>query len=157
MKGRTYRYLAEKPLYPFGYGLTYGEATIEELLCNGRKIEAESEVRVDDGGLPDIAVTVKNRSDIEICEVVQIYIKAQSPDAVPNGKLCGIARVRLKAGEQVTVAIPMDEDALTVINEEGTKIVNATRFAVSVGFGQPDERTQELTDKACMRFYGIVD
>ena len=58
----------------------------------------------------------------------------------------------MKAGDKVTVSVPVDRNALTVINEEGEKISGGNRYAVSVGFGQPDSRTEELTGKKAFSF-----
>lgn len=153
MKGRTYRYFAGRVLYPFGYGLTYGSAELVRVQINGQTVTKGGEVKLfGDGGLK-VEATVSNASDIDLREVVQVYIKAvDSPDAAPNGKLCGFAGVAVRAGESRTAAVPVDEDALTVINEDGEKVSGGSRFAVSVGFGQPDARTGELTGKEAVTF-----
>lgn len=153
MKGRTYRYLNAEPLYPFGYGLTYGDAEIQSVVCNGQKAEKSGLVRLPAEERLQIETAVTNRSDIPVEEVVQVYIKAEdSAYATPHGKLCGFARVALKAGETVPVSVPIDRDAFTVVNEEGQRIVDGKRFTVSVGFGQPDGRTAELTGKEAVSF-----
>ncbi len=150
MKGRTYRYFTGKVLYPFGYGLTYGSAKLEGVKVNGEAVADEVKVN---GEITALEATVANTCDRDIQEVVQVYIKAlDSEDATPNGKLCGFARVSVKAGERVTVSVPVDKDALTVINEAGEKVSGGNRYSVSVGFGQPDERTAELTGEKCVVF-----
>jgi len=152
MKGRTYRYFTGPVLYPFGYGLTYGSAELSGVRVNGQTAAKGGEVKLSGDGLK-VEATVSNTGDTDLREVVQVYIKAvDSPDAAPNGKLCGFAGVNVKAGESATVDVPVDRDALTVVNEEGEKISGGSRFAVSVGFGQPDERTKELTGKEAVTF-----
>ena len=153
MKGRTYRYFTGEVLYPFGYGLTYGSAALEEVKLNGQSAGAGSEVVLSGEEIASLEVTVANTGDRDIQEVVQVYIKAvDSADATPNARLCGFVRVSVKAGEKVTVVVPVDQDALTVINEEGEKVSGGNRYAVSVGFGQPDKRTEELTVKKAFGF-----
>ena len=153
MKGRTYRYFTGEVLYPFGYGLTYGSAALEEVKVNGQSAGAGSEVVLSGEEIASLEVTVANTGDRDIQEVVQVYIKAvDSADATPNARLCGFVRVSVKAGEKVTVVVPVDQDALTVINEEGEKVSGGNRYAVSVGFGQPDKRTEELTGKKAFGF-----
>ncbi len=153
MKGRTYRYFTGEVLYPFGYGLTYGSAALEEVKLNGQSAGAGSEVVLSGEEIASLEVTVANTGDRDIQEVVQVYIKAvDSADATPNARLCGFVRVSVKAGEKVTVVVPVDQDALTVINEEGEKVSGGNRYAVSVGFGQPDKRTEELTGKKAFGF-----
>ena len=153
MKGRTYRYFTGEVLYPFGYGLTYGSAALEEVKLNGQSAGAGSEVVLSGEEIASLEVTVANTGDRDIQEGVQVYIKAvDSADATPNARLCGFVRVSVKAGEKVTVVVPVDQDALTVINEEGEKVSGGNRYAVSVGFGQPDKRTEELTGKKAFGF-----
>ncbi len=167
MKGRTYRYLNTTPLYPFGYGLTYGNMEIQGVEINGQQImctdgenvdgmQAVAEVKLSGQELSQLQVTVVNKCDRDLQEVVQVYIKAlDSIDATPNSRLCGFARVTAKAGEAVQICVPVDKDALTVINDAGEKISGGDRYAVSVGFGQPDERTEELTGKKAMTFIAV--
>ena len=166
MKGRTYRYLTETPLYPFGYGLTYGDIVLESVECcgntvkcsegsvecNGENVAGKSmHVNLSPGGTLDIAAAVTNKGRITADEVVQVYIKAlDSPHAAPAPKLCGFARVSLQPEETGSVKVPIDRDAFTVVNDEGERLVDGTHFLVSVGFGQPDERTKELTGKSCV-------
>ena len=134
MKDRTYRYFTGKVLYPFGYGLTYGDAELTA------KVSAL-------GDSLSVEATVVNTGSVDIEEVVQVYVKADSADATPNAKLCGFKRVAVKAGETKTVAVPVDRDALTVINQAGEKVSGGSTYTVSVGFGQADARTEELTGK----------
>ncbi len=153
MKGRTYRYLESEPLYPFGYGLSYGDADITSVTCNGQKVEAGAKVSADTAKGMTISVEVENKSSMELGEVVQVYIKdMDSAYATTSGKLCGFARVTVPAGEKVTVAVPMDKDTFTVVNDEGKRLVDGKHFSVSVGFGQADARTKALTGKDAVVF-----
>ena len=173
MKGRTYRYLTEKPLYPFGYGLSYGDVVLESVECCGKLVECSGKsvdccetimehsgesvaeepvcVNLNSGGTLDIAAIVTNKGTLAADEVVQVYIKAlDSAHATPAPKLCGFARVSLKPGETDRVEVPIDRGAFTVVNDEGERLVEGERFLISVGFGQPNERTKELTGKECI-------
>lgn len=152
MEGRTYRYFAGEPLYPFGYGLTYENVELEGVQCGGK--EAASGVKIKLSRREDFVLqaSVANRGDRVQEEVVQVYLRADSPNAAPNSRLCGFARVALLPGEQKTVEIPLDRDSFAVINEDGEKLIDSASFDVSVGFGQPDERTKALTGKECLCF-----
>ena len=139
MKGRTYRYLTEKPLYPFGYGLTYGKAEIKHA-----EIRKDSEVSVQ--------VEVENMSDIDVEQVVQVYIKNLiSSYAVLNDSLCAFKRIKLKAFEQKKVTLQIPEESFTVFDDDGEQRRDGTLFEISVGFGQPDIRTEELTGQKCIK------
>ena len=158
MKGRTYRYFMGEVLYPFGYGLTYGSAEISGVKLSGQELADGSEARLPGGSFDSLEVTVSNTGDRDVEEVVQVYIKAlDSADATPNERLCGFARVSVKTGGQAVVQVPVDRDALTVINDEGEKVSGGSRYAVSVGFGQSDARTEELTGKKCRKMILVTE
>lgn len=139
MKGRTYRYLEREPLYPFGYGLTYGDAAVTEgRLVNQAAADSDLEVEV----------TVENKGSRATEEVVQLYIKdLESPLAVKNHSLCGFQRVALEAGEKKTLSFTIANRAMTVVDEEGERRIDSRRFRIFAGISQPDQRSQELTGK----------
>ena len=134
MYNRTYRYYVGKPLYPFGYGLTYGDVTVTGLTADRTAAQ----------------VTVKN-SGRATEDVVQLYIRDRvSPDAPTNPILCGFQRIALEAGEEKTVTVPIDPKAFTVVNAEGQRIPGSGTWVLYAGTGQPDARTAELTGKGCL-------
>ena len=155
MKGRTYRYFQGRPLYPFGYGLTYGDVKAESAACGGRELAAGKADTVEWDVARDMTVKVRLRNEGQAAtgEVVQAYVEAlESDHATPNGKLCAFTRVFLNGGESAEVELAIGKDAFTVVNQEGDRIVDGGKFRVSVGLGQPDERTRELTGKECITF-----
>jgi beta-glucosidase len=138
MKGRTYRYLEREPLYPFGYGLTYGGV---EVVSAG--IAAASK----EGGL-SVSVTAQNSCAVETDDVIELYLKADdSPFAPPNPVLCGFKRIHLKPDESVCVQIDVPARALTVIDGSGARVSGGNRFKLFAGTAQPDARSRELTGK----------
>ena len=135
MAGRTYRYLTRKPLYPFGYGLTYSNVRV---LAAGATKNAE-------GGL-SVTAQVQNLGGVETEDVVQLYVKAEdSPFAPANPVLCGFARVHLSAGEGKTVSLSVTERSLTVVDGDGNRFIPGGRYSLYVGTSQPDERSRALT------------
>lgn len=135
MTNRTYRYYTGTPLYPFGYGLTYGNVAAIAVTANR---EAAT-------------VTVENRGSRATEEVVQLYIKDNaSADAPTNPILCGFKRVCLEAGESKTVEVDIDPVAFTVVNEAGERIPGGGSWTLYAGLGQPDQRTEELTGNAAV-------
>ncbi len=153
-KGRTYRYFQGNVLYPFGYGLTYGSARAETVSYQGTCYGAAPEEGLSpESTEPDrMMVRVFNPGSSPVQEVVQVYVKAEPPYGVPNGRLCGFARVSLKPGERIWFSVPMDPDTFTVIDPEGRKLAPGGAFRFSVGFGQADERTKELTGGEWIEF-----
>ena len=139
MKGRTYRYIEKEPLYPFGYGLTYGdvEVTSAKVL---NQVTADSDIEVE--------VTVENKGTRATEEVVQLYIKdLESPLAVRNHSLCGFRRVALEAGEKKNVTLTVANRAMAVVDEAGERHIDCRNFKIFAGISQPDKRSQELTGK----------
>lgn len=137
MRGRTYRYLTAEPLYPFGYGLTYGRAEVKSAVFE--KVPSSDE---------DFSVTVEvhNTGTADVTEVVQLYIKnLDSPYAVPNHSLCGFRRVSLAAGESRTVTLPVRKEVLLQVNEEGRFVPDGKKFVLYAGISQPDARSAKLT------------
>ncbi len=134
MKGRTYRYTRENILYPFGYGLTYGG-----IVC--------SSVEFRDG---TAYVTAENRGGKATEDVIQLYIKDNSDHAVPNASLCGFRRIKLEAGEKLTVEIPVPERAFTAVDEQGERRRFGTTFTLYAGTHQPDEMSCRLSGSDCV-------
>nr|WP_326208437.1 glycoside hydrolase family 3 C-terminal domain-containing protein [uncultured Oscillibacter sp.] len=135
MTNRTYRYYRGEPLYPFGYGLTYGGAAVTAVTA----------------GDASARVTVENRGGRAAQEVVQLYLKDEaSPDAPPNPILCGFRRIELGAGETKTVDIPIEPSAFTVVNDAGERIPGSGAWTLYAGLGQPDARTARLTGKTAV-------
>ncbi|MCL2055565.1 MAG: glycoside hydrolase family 3 C-terminal domain-containing protein [Oscillospiraceae bacterium] len=109
----TYMYYDEQPLYPFGHGLSYSKFDYSDFSVDFR-----------DGKLTELAVnykdckifanvSVKNESNLDGDEVVQIYYRAVSPRVKrPLRKLCGFKRVKVKAGEAVKVRIEIPYNSL---------------------------------------------
>ena len=138
MKNRTYKYIEKAPLYPFGFGLTYGRLEISGASASDTSASAR------ENGL-DITVSVKNNGKLKTGEVVQLYAKAlEDKNEVRNFKLVGFKRICLEAGASEDVVISITSDALKVVKEDGSKAVPEGKIAIYAGFGQPDERTAEL-------------
>jgi beta-glucosidase len=129
MKGRTYRYFVGKPLYPFGYGLSYSKFSYGGLKLSATKLNA--------GQSLDVEVDVKNDSARDGDEVAELYLKfPASPDA-PVRALRGLRRVHVAAGQTEHVHFTLDARGLSSVNAEGSRVVGAGEYRVSVGGGQP--------------------
>jgi beta-glucosidase len=133
MKGRTYRYLKQEPLYPFGFGLTYGKAVVTELTAEK-----------DDTGAT-LQIKVENQGTVPVDEVLQVYVHVDgSEDEVPNPKLAAFQRIHLDVGEHGIESIRIPKEAFSTIDENGNRQWNGTGAHLYAGFGQPDARTQKL-------------
>jgi beta-glucosidase len=139
MKNRTYRYFTGTPLYPFGYGLTYGKCRAKEM-----------EVTVSADGAT-VKVKVVNEGSVKTSDVLQIYVKDTGYElAVPNPQLAGFERFELGAGEEKEITVELPRRAFTSVDEEGNRDVFSHSFKVYAGTNQPDERSKELTGVSCI-------
>ena len=128
MEGRTYRYIKEKPVYPFGYGLTYSNVECKDFI-----------VALEDEKVYDLSVTVENKGSFDVTEKVQIYAKySDSRTSTPNFQLCGIKAVDIKKGESKTIQINVDKYWVMAVDEKGNRIEPDGEILFYAGTHQPD-------------------
>jgi beta-glucosidase len=127
MANRTYRYFTGKPLFAFGYGLSYTTFTYA-----GAKLSATS-AKATDG--VTVQVEVKNTGKRRGDEVVQVYAHAVAPPvAMPIQSLVGFARVSLEPGESKKVEIPVKAASLRRWNEATRSyIVDPGAYTLRIG------------------------
>jgi len=128
MAGRTYRYFTGKPLYPFGYGLSYSRFAYSPLHLK-KQIKAGASLAV--------AVDVTNTSATDGDEVAQLYLGFPNLAGSPRLALRGLSRVHLKAGERRTLHFTLAPRDLSSVTAEGVVTVRPGRYDVFVGGGQP--------------------
>lgn len=104
---------AAKPMYPFGYGLSYTTFEYANLQPTAATLDA--------GGEMEVSFTVKNTGVRDGAEVVQLYVDFPNATADHmkrlNRRLVGFERVELKAGEQKTVTIPLKHEQLAYFDD----------------------------------------
>ncbi len=136
MAGRTYRYMSEEPLYPFGYGLTYTSLTYSDLNAPTSVASGES--------LP-VTIKLQNHGNRETEEVVQIYITDREGSArTPNASLCAVRRVSVAAGSSVEVDLEVPAAAMRLVLDDGSSVVEPGAFALTIGSCSPGPRGVEL-------------
>ena len=141
MRYRTYRNERaedDNVLYPFGFGLSYGDVRVVSASAEkiGEKIEA--------------SVQLENNGE-KTADALQVYFKSTSKDAVRNHALCGFKKVKLEKGEKKTVSMSIPLSALTVVDEEGRRYLDKNaRTALYFGTSQPDELSERLCGKKCV-------
>ncbi len=129
MKNRTYRYFEGQPLFPFGYGLSYSKFSYANVKLSTTSLNAGDPLTVD--------ADVKNTSDREGDEVVQLYLSFPKTPGAPIHALRGMARVNIGAGETKQVHFTLDARDLSGVNSQGDRIVAAGSYRLYVGGGQP--------------------
>src|SRR5579871_1727089 len=128
MKGRTYRYFTGKPLYPFGYGLSY-----TKFAYGGLKVAP----RLKSGDPLSVDVTVRNAGRLYGDAVPQLYLSFPNVPGAPLRALRGFQRVHLKSGESRKVRFDLKERDLSMVSEAGEPILAEGKYSVSIGGGQP--------------------
>ncbi len=130
MEGRTYRYFKGKPLYPFGYGLSYTTFKYSDLDVPTEAVAAGQPVDAD--------VTVTNTGKVEGDEAVQLYLKFPPVKGAPQIALRGFQRIHLAPGASRKVHFELKDRALGMVTEDGSPIIAPGEYTVSIGGGQPD-------------------
>ncbi|MBR9919536.1 MAG: beta-glucosidase [Bacteroidetes bacterium] len=132
-RGDDYLNLSGKPLYPFGYGLSYTHFEYDQI-----KLERDS---IGPGETTRVSCTVTNTGDFDGDEVVQLYIKDELASlARPVRELKGFQRLHLKKGETKTVSFELYPELLQMLNQELEPIVEPGDFRIMLGASSNDIR-----------------
>lgn len=130
LKNRTYRYYTGKPLWGFGYGLSYSEfhygpaQLVQATLRAGQPLQA--------------SVRVTNTSKQAGDEVVEAYLKTPQVGG-PLESLAGFERIHLGPGESREVQFELNARALSGVDEQGQRMIIPGRYQLSLGGAQPEE------------------
>jgi beta-glucosidase len=140
--GRTYMYFKEKPLYPFGYGLSYTTFQYSNLRISSERLESDGEITV--------VVDVRNTGARAGDEVVQMYVThLNSKVSRPGEELKGFERIALRPGETKTVRLPLKASALQYWDvAKGSFEIEPDQVGVMVGSSSADirlKKSEEIT------------
>lgn len=137
MKGRTYRYMNAEPLYPFGYGLSYGHFTYSAMKVSRESIKKDQPVTA--------TATIRNEGKYAGEDVVELYITAPSADYMtPLFSLKGFKRIKLKPGESTQVSFTITPAMMAVINEKGEPVINPGTYRFYIAGAAPVPRSETL-------------
>ena len=146
MKGRTYRYMKNDALYPFGYGLSYSKFTFDNLMIDTGMV-SKAGVK--------LSVDIKNEGSRNAGEAVEVYVKVNPADDgatnVPNYQLKGLKKVFLRAGETKNVRIELPAEAFSLFDEDGKQMLYKGNYEIFVGGQAPDRRSAELTGNEMLK------
>jgi len=137
MNGRTYRYMTEEPLYPFGFGLSYSKFDYSEL-----QLDKPTLALVDSLNL---SLTLTNCGESDSAEVAQFYLSdLHASTIVPLHHLIGFERVNLKAGESKKLTFTITPEMMSFYNDDGKLTLEPGQFRLEVGGCSPSKRGQDL-------------
>lgn len=114
MTGRTYRYFKGKPVYPFGYGLSYTSFSFGKATLNRSSMTAGDSVI--------ITIPVANTGKLAGDEVVQVYVRNPGDKEGPLKSLRGFKRVHIQPGKTSSVAIPLTSTAFEFFNPASNRV-----------------------------------
>ncbi|MCR9099656.1 MAG: glycoside hydrolase family 3 C-terminal domain-containing protein [bacterium] len=137
MAGRTYRYMKEEPLYPFGYGLSYTTFEYKSITAGSTSLSK---------GVPTtISATVTNTGQTGAEEVVQLYASwPESGDAAPLFDLKGVERVYLYPGQTKTVQFEVKASDLQLYDESGQAYLPVGPVQLYASGAVPTARSKAL-------------
>lgn len=132
--GRTYMYFKEKPLYPFGYGLSYTRFNYSGTTLNDRVIERGDTLRV--------CFNLKNSGDMDGDEVVQLYVSARKhTDKDPIKQLKAFQRISLRKGETKKIELTVPYAELQVWDEKQNRFILPDKeMTLEIGASSSDIR-----------------
>ena len=129
MKNRTYRYYQGKPLFAFGYGLSYTSFAYSSLKVSPETAKA--------GGQVNVGVTVTNSGSVKGDEVVELYLNAPGGADTPIRALKGFKRISLDPGASAQVQFALTPRDLSSVRQDGTRAVLPGKYQLSTGGSQP--------------------
>jgi beta-glucosidase len=136
MQGRTYRYFAGKPLYSFGYGLSYTTFAYRNLKLGSSSLAAGDSLRVD--------ADVENTGPLAGDEVVEIYLTQPRGFETPRRVLAGFTRVHLAPHATTHVSLTVDPRSLGQVDAKGNRVIVPGEYVVTISSAQPEDSTQVL-------------
>jgi len=137
MANRTYRYFKGKPLYGFGYGLSYTTFAYSNLKLSTTTLHAGDTLTVE----ADVKNTGKQAGE----EVAELYLTPPHTDVSPNLALDGFTRVHLAPGETKHITLTLDPRTLSQVDDKGIRAVTPGSYRIALGGAQPSEANNSQT------------
>jgi beta-glucosidase len=131
MKGRTYRYFSGKPLFGFGFGLSYTSFAYSNIKLPSSSVRAGDPLTIEG--------EVKNTGSVAGDEVVELYLTQPKGFETPIRVLAGFTRVHLGPGESTHLGITIDPRSISQVDSNGTHVILPGDYTVSLGSAQPGE------------------
>ncbi len=130
IKGRTYRYFAGKPLWGFGYGLSYTKFKYGPIKLSAETLKA--------GDPLNATLTVTNAGAVAGDEVVEAYVKTPQQGG-PIHSLVGFERVHLEPGVTKAVKLQFDPRSISSVDDQGNRSILPGKYTLTIGGAQPQE------------------
>ena len=139
MVERTYKYMTGKPLFPFGFGLSYADFNITDAQIEEDVLKNENTT---------LTVKVSNNSAIPAEEVLQLYVSLENDTKhLPLASLKSFQRVSLAANETKEFTFEITPDMFNYIDESGKNLKHKGNATITVSNASPNARALELGSK----------
>ncbi len=126
MEGRTYRYFRDEPLFAFGYGLSFSNFKYGEIRSEHKKIKKGESI--------SFTIPIKNESNRNGEEVVQLYIKRLDDKNGPIKTLRAVKNISIPSGKTENVKFTLNEKDLKTWNEDlNTMDVQSGKYLIQIG------------------------
>lgn len=137
MKGRTYRYMDKEVLYPFGFGLNFGDVQVQDLTSSSKIIRKKKTI--------SITTTLKNVGKNSTDEVVQLYISPMdNPKHTPNSELKRFKRISLDSGESKTISFELNCQDFSFYDNNGNVKYHKGEYQIHLGTSSPSKESIDL-------------
>lgn len=132
-----YQDIPNSPLYPFGYGLSYSSFEYKDLKLSASEMSKKDKITA--------TITVKNTSDKDGEEIVQLYVRDLFGTYVrPLKELKGFQKVAIKAGESKTLTFIIEPSMLSYYDENGNTLLESGDFKIYIGGNSRDVLVADL-------------
>ena len=138
-RGDDYVDMTGKPMFPFGFGLSYTRFEYSDMTIRNPVIKA--------GDTTQISFKIKNTGDYDGAEIIQLYIRDMYASVVrPVMELKAFQKVFLKRGETKTVSFDITPDMLEMLDENMNRIIEPGKFKIMAGASSRDIRLKTILE-----------
>ena len=137
MKGRTYRYMTDKPLFAFGYGLSYTTFRFGAVKLAANSLKAGDSVQVQG--------EVTNTGSFAGDEVAELYLVQPHTAVSPRLVLAGFKRVHLEQGKSAQIDLTLDPRTISQVDADGKRVILPGEYKIFLGGSQPGNESPTST------------
>jgi beta-glucosidase len=136
MQNRTYRFMTEKPLYPFGFGLSYTSFSYSKPIISSTKIAC--------GGSVKLQVNLKNMGKKDGDEVIQVYVRKLNGQMEPTKSLVAFKRIATKAGKTQSIEFKLGPESFRSFNPAKSEMeMQPGKYEIFVGGSSDNDQLKK--------------